>query len=122
MTIEPTHGAEDAEALQHEVEVLEQQNEALRSQVEASKGPKKSRGRTISSWILLVLACLLAVLSVVVVYARNELLNTNTFVATVGPLAKDPAVQAAVATKVSESLVAKTDIQQRIKEALPARA
>ncbi len=122
MTIEPTPGAEDAETLHHEVEVLEQENEALRSQVEASKGPKKSRGRTISSWILLVLACLLAVLSVVVVYARNELLNTNTFVATVGPLAKDPAVQAAVATKVSESLVAKTDIQQRIKEALPARA
>ena len=58
----------------------------------------------------------------VVVYARNELLNTDTFVATVAPLAKDPAVQTAVATKVSDNLVAKTDLEQRVKNALPPRA
>ena len=72
--------------------------------------------------MLIVLACLLAVLSVVVVYARNELLNTDTFVATVAPLAKDPAVQTAVATRVSDNLVARTDVEERIKNALPARA
>ena len=55
----------------------------------------------------------------VVVYARNELLNTDTFVATVAPLAKDPAIQTTVATKVSESLVARTDVEQRVKNALP---
>ena len=119
----PADGQDDAtEALQHEVEVLEEENEALRHKVEGSTKPKKRRGRTIGSWVLIVLACLLAVLSVVVVYARNELLNTDTFVATVAPLAKDPAVQTAVATRVSDNLVAKTDVEQRVKNALPARA
>jgi len=124
VTTEPPADDQDVDALQHEVEVLAQENEALRHQVEDVAPPKakKTRGRTIGSWVLVVLACLMAVLSVVVVYARNELLNTDTFVATVGPLAKDPNVQHTVATKVSENLVAKTDVEQRIKDALPSRA
>ena len=122
MTIEPPADGQDADALHHEVEVLEQENEALRHQMEATTKPKKRRGRTIASWVLIVLACLLAVLSVVVVYARNELLNTDTFVATVAPLAKDKAIQTTVATKVSDSLVARTDIEQRVKNALPSQA
>lgn len=122
MTIEPTAGGDDIEALHHEVEVLQHQNEELAHQVEGKQRKKKTRMRTISSWVLLVLACLLAVLSVVVVYARNQLLNTDTFVATVGPLAKNAAIQTAVATKVSRSLVEQTDIEQRVKNALPARA
>ncbi|HEY4929222.1 MAG TPA: hypothetical protein VIH95_08715 [Acidimicrobiales bacterium] len=122
MTNEPPADGQDPDELQHEVEVLEQENEALRHQVEVIPKPKKRRGRTIASWVLIVLACLLAVLSVVVVYARNELLNTDTFVATVAPLAKDKAIQTTVATKVSENLVARTDIQQRVQNALPEKA
>ena len=109
------------EELEHENEELERENEELRSALEAKSRPKQ-RGRTIGAWVLLVLACLLAMLSVVVVYARNELLNTDTFVATLAPLAKDPAVQTAVATRVSDNLVARTDLEQRVKNALPARA
>jgi hypothetical protein len=124
VTNEPPADPQDADALQHEVEVLEQENEAHRHQVAEvdAPAPTRHRGRTIGSWVLIVVACLMAILSVVVVYARNELLNTDTFVATVGPLAKNPHVQKTVATKVSESLVAKTDIQQRVKDALPPRA
>ena len=122
MTIEPPADDQDPDALHHEVEVLAQENEALRHQVEESAEPRKGRGRTIASWVLIVLACLLAILSVVVVYARNELLNTDTFVATVAPLAKDKAIQTAVATKVSDNLVARTDVEQRIHDALPSKA
>ena len=74
------------------------------------------------SWVLVVLACLLAVTSVVVVYARNQLLNTDTFVSTLAPLASDPAVQTAVATRVSDNLVARTNLEQQVQDALPARA
>ena len=122
VTTEPPADDPDVDALKHEVEALAEENEALRHHVGEPAPPKRRRGRTVASWVLVVLACLLAVLSVVVVYARNELLNTDTFVATVGPLAKDPNVQHTVATKVSESLVAKTDVEQRIKDALPSRA
>ena len=102
--------------------MLEEENEALRSKVEKSSAPRKRRGRTIASWVLIVLACLLAVLSVVVVYARDQLLDTDTFVSTVAPLAKDPAIQTVVATKVADNLVARTDVEQRIKNALPEKA
>jgi hypothetical protein len=126
VTPQPPADPPDVDALQHDVEVLEEQNEALRRQVEADQRtgtkPKRSRGRTIGSWVLVVLACLLAVVSVVVVYTRNELLNTDTFVATVAPLAKNPNVQQTVATKVSDNLVARTDIEQKVKNVLPVPA
>jgi hypothetical protein len=88
----------------------------------ASKARGRRRWKTVSSWILIVLACLLAVLSVLVVWTRNELLDTDTFVATVTPLAQDPAIQSAVATKVSNELVSQTNLQQRVKSALPPKA
>ncbi len=109
------------EELLHEKDDLEHQNEELRRELAGKDRPRR-RGRTISAWVLLVLACLLAVLSVVVVYARNEVLNTDTFVSTLAPLAKDRAVQTAVATRVSDSLVSQVDLEQRVKNALPARA
>jgi hypothetical protein len=117
--VEPPADGEDGEHLHPEVAVPEQENGLGGS---GAPPRKKRRGRTIGSWVLIVLACILAVTSVVVAYARNELLNTDTFVATVGPLAKDPAVQAAVANRVSESLVARTDLEERVKDALPPRA
>jgi hypothetical protein len=72
--------------------------------------------------VLVVLACMLAVVSVLAVFVRNQLLNTDAYVATVAPLASDPAIQTQVATKVSENLIDHTDVEQRIKNALPPKA
>jgi hypothetical protein len=83
---------------------------------------KKQRWRGVTSWVLIVLACLLAIVSVVVVFARNQLLDTDTYVATVAPLATNPAIQTQVAKQVSSNLIARTDVEQRIKNQLPARA
>ncbi len=86
------------------------------------KAGGRRRWKTIAPWILIVLVCLLAVLSVLVVWTRDELLDTDTFVATVTPLAQDPAIQSAVAAKVSNELVSQTNLQQRVKGALPPKA
>ncbi len=83
--------------------------------------PQRRRWKTVVSWVLIVLACLLAVLSVVVVFVRNEALNTDTYVSTVTPLASNPAIQAAVAKRVTDGLVAKADLQSRVEQALPRR-
>ena len=83
------------------------------------KGP---RWRRIASWVLVVLACLLAVVSVMVVFARNQLLNTDAYVSTMAPLATNPAIQTQIATRVSDGLVARTDLSQRVKNALPSKA
>ena len=100
------------------------ENEALEEpKAEANQGPAKGpRWRRITSWVLVVLACLLAVVSVVVVFARNQLLNTDAYVSTMAPLATNPAIQTQIATRVSENLVAQTDLNQKVKDALPAKA
>jgi hypothetical protein len=83
---------------------------------------KPKRWRGVTSWIVIVLACVLAIVSVVVVFARNELLDTDTYVATVAPLASNPAIQTQVANQVSSNLIAKTNVEARIRNQLPARA
>lgn len=82
----------------------------------------RRRWKGVVSWVLVVLACLLAVLSVVVVFVRNEALDTPTYVSTVTPLAANPAVQVAVAKRVTDRLVAKTDLEAKVNHALPRRA
>lgn len=80
------------------------------------------RWKRISSWVLVIVACILSVLSVVTVFARNQLLNTDTYVNTVAPLASNPAIQTQVAKQVSENLITRTDVETRVKDALPPKA
>jgi hypothetical protein len=66
--------------------------------------------------VLLLVAALLATLSVVARYARDEIINTDEYVATVTPLASDPAVQNAIAARVSTAVIEKIDIPNLINE------
>jgi hypothetical protein len=66
--------------------------------------------------VLLLIAALLATLSVVARYARDQIINTDTYVATVTPLASDPAVQNAIATRVSNAVIQKLDIPKLIND------
>ncbi len=112
----------DADPAGQQVEGLTHENEGPK---QADVGPKKDKGprwRRILSWVLVVLACLLAVVSVMVVFVRNQLLNTDAYVSTMAPLATNPAIQTQVATRVSEELIARTDLSQRVKSALPPKA
>lgn len=111
--------------LRVEVETLRRENEELK----ASGGDgvsahprRRGRWRRLSAWVLIMLASLLALVSVLVVFARNEVLDTNAYVATVGPLASDPAVQSAVANRVSQQLIRQVDVQDRVSAALPQKA
>jgi hypothetical protein len=72
--------------------------------------------------VLVVVACILSVLSVVTVFARNQLLNTDTYVKTVAPLASNPAIQTQIAKQVSENLISRTNVETRVKDALPPKA
>lgn len=60
--------------------------------------------------VALVLAALLGGLAVVAGYLRSEVLNTDNYVATVAPLASDPAVQAAVARRLTTEIITRTDL------------
>ena len=56
--------------------------------------------RTIPSFVLILVACILAPVSVVAVWIADVIGNTDRYVATMAPLARNPAVQDAVASRV----------------------
>ncbi|WP_051951060.1 hypothetical protein [Actinacidiphila yeochonensis] len=76
--------------------------------------------RSALSAVLLVLAALLAPLSVVAVWAADTVGDTGRYVATVGPLASKPDVQKAVSRQVTDALVARIDLDTLISQAVPS--
>jgi hypothetical protein len=66
--------------------------------------------------VLLLVAALLTTFSVVARYARDEIINTDEYVATVTPLASDPDVQMAVANRVSTAVIDKIDIPKLVND------
>jgi hypothetical protein len=114
---------DDVEGLRPTVDDLPEESEAPpRSEALTRKQQRGRRWKLLSSWLLVVLACILAVVSVFVVFVRNELLSTDAYVSTVAPLADDPAIQSAVANRVSQRLIERTNVNQQVKQALPAKA
>ena len=72
--------------------------------------------------MLVALSCLLVLLSTTVVWAHRTLLDTGTFVGTVGPVFKDPVVAAAVAAHATDELFTELNLQARLRDALPPKA
>ncbi len=112
---------------EEEIARLRRENDRLREEYHdlyegRVRAGSSHRVRRTLSWILVVLACVFAAVSVLVIFVRNEVLNTSTYVSTVQPLAADPAIQAAVADTVSSRLVEGVDLRQRVTDALPAKA
>lgn len=78
--------------------------------------------RRILVTVLVVIGCVLAPISVLGVWVKNTLLNTDRYVSTVTPLANDPAVQQALANRITKLVVENTDIESKIADALPSKA
>ncbi len=92
----------------------------------SSKVPAKTpvvqhhRVRTFFASIAGAIAVYLILASVTVVWLNRTLTDTNTFVATVGPLASKPAVQNFVAEKVADQIVQNAPTQDLANQLLPA--
>src|SRR6266446_3768863 len=84
--------------------------------------PRRRRIRRSVVGLLVALSCLLVLLSTTVVWAHRTLLNTGTFVGTVGPVFKDPAVASAVAARATGELFTELNLQARLRDALPPKA
>src|SRR5215216_1239765 len=85
----------------------------------------RQRWRTVVAALLIVLGCVLAPLAGVAVWARNQVTNTDRYVATVAPLASDPAIQNAIADQITAQVFTYIDIQAlttQVVDALSARA
>jgi hypothetical protein len=71
----------------------------------------RRRWRTVVATLLIVIACVLAPLSVVAIWTRNQVTNTDRYVATVSPLADDPAIQQAIADQITAQVFTYIDVR-----------
>ena len=102
------------DALRAEVERLRAENAALAAPRRHARTVRRA-----SVVVLLVLGCGLTVLSLVAIWLRVTLLNTDRYVKTVAPIAAEPAVQRAVAAKLETAIDSKVDFDGLIREVLP---
>lgn len=116
-----------------ELERLRAEVADLRSQVAAPPGaaepppvtaplprPRRQRWRSVVATLLIVTGCILAPLSVVAVWTKNLVTDTDRYVTTVAPLARDPAIQNAVANKITAEIFSYLDVAALTNEAVDA--
>lgn len=77
------------------------------------------RGRGFAAWTILVVAALLLPIAFTAFWAQRTLVDTERYIATVAPLAKDPTIQKAVGDKVSSVLIEQIDAGNRLQNVLP---
>jgi hypothetical protein len=82
----------------------------------------RQRWRIVAATLLIVLGCVLAPLAGVAVWARNQVTNTDRYLATVAPLASDPAIQNAIADQITAQVFAYIDVQGLTVQAVDALA
>lgn len=112
----------ELEQLRRRVAELETELEATRlpGPEQTTPVPAGTRWRSIAAAILITLSCLLAPLSVTAVWASNQVSNTDRYVETVAPLAKDPAIQSAIAATVTQEVFKYVDVETITSDALNA--
>jgi hypothetical protein len=82
----------------------------------------RTRGRRAALSFLLVLGCGLVAMSLIAIYVRSTVMDTNRYVSTMAPIARSPAVQQAVADKLDTAITSRVDFDAILREALPPRA
>jgi hypothetical protein len=105
-----------------ELERLRGELEGLRVEVADLEGRTHGHaaarfGRWSAATVMVVVAALVFGVSVVAVYVRGQLLNTDRYVAMVAPLARDPAVQAAITNRLTDEFMTKLDVQGLVQQA-----
>ncbi|MFJ5230619.1 hypothetical protein ACIQBJ_12095 [Kitasatospora sp. NPDC088391] len=110
MAADPSGERELAE-LRERIAVLESKGKPV---------PRHHRVRSFFAALLIVLAVVLTPLGVVAAWSRSQVTDTDRFVATMAPLAADPAVQGAVADRVTGAVMQQLPITDLLNEAAPA--
>jgi hypothetical protein len=107
-----------------EVAQLKAENERLRADNSKllRRAAWRARIRRTALMLLLVLGCGLVGASLIAIWTRATVLHTDRYVNTMAPIARSPAVQNAVADKLSTAIISKVDVRALAQEVLPDRA
>ncbi len=110
--------------LQAEVAILnEKLDKAARLSSPNRKMPRQRwNSRTIAAWLCLTAASALLIVGNIFFWAGNTVVDTNTYVATVGPLIQKPQIQAAIAEYTTTQIFNNTNVRAFVQQTLPPRA
>jgi hypothetical protein len=108
------------EEIEAELERVKAERQELAARVETLEAhpQKRRRLRRIFTPILVALAVLVFTVTVPAVWGARTVLNTDRYVATVGPLAEDPAVQASIATKLTDQVFLALNVEGTLSSVL----
>jgi len=106
----------EVEALQAEVTELRQQ---ASSDTEERKGARRQQWRWWIVALLIILGSIVGAGANLAMWMRAVVLDTDTWVATVAPLSRNPVVAAAVGDYAVEELFRAVDIEQAVHDVLP---
>lgn len=87
-------------------------------ELEGQKAKRRFDGRGLTSWVLVIIAAILFPVGLTAYWGQRTLTDTQRYLATVAPLAKDPTVKQAVAEKVTLVIVTQLDAQSRVSNLL----
>jgi hypothetical protein len=106
---------------------LRAENERLRLEIDRLKGQVSSagnaevrhtqrhrRGRWAAAIALLALGLVLVPVAGVAIWARNAVFDTDKYVSTVAPLARDPAIQDAIAARITTEVFRAVDVDELV--------
>ena len=107
-----------------ELQQTQEENARLKAELEAAQAKAHAGRWTLTArrvlvGLLVVLSCLGLVVGVVAFWTHETLLKTDRFMAVVGPLGQDPAVQQMIADKATEQIFTGLQVETRVKDALP---
>jgi len=112
----------DVERLKARLDELEAENDALKSTETVPPVRSHHRVRFSVAVAMVVVASLLVPVSILGVWLRNQVSNTDRYVETMAPLARDPAIQAAATNRITNTIFSSIDVEAEVKEVLPDRA
>jgi hypothetical protein len=119
------------DATPQEVERLQAEVDRLRAELARASQPpgpppeQAPRGhgwRWVAASVVLVLVALLAPAAIVATWTHDVVSDSNRYVEVVTPLASDPAVQAAVTTRVTDAIFTKLDVKATTEDTVNALA
>jgi hypothetical protein len=111
---------ESPEEIKAELERVTAERDQLEARVETLVAPKRHRTRRIVAPILVALAVVVFTVTVPAVWGARTVLDTDRYVATIEPLADDPAVQRSIATRLTDQVFTALNVQEVISNALSA--
>ena len=118
----PDRAAEEAAAREAELAALRARVASLETERAAAGSAERVRKHRIKhffAWVCIVLAWILAPLSVVAAWTSGIVGDTSRYVNTVAPLARNPDIQAAIAARTSSVVAKNLDLNALIQEYAP---